>query len=503
MFKKLAPLLWAIALYLTTGSPATSHTNSIGYVGEGSGTVVFWYGSWHSNTTFNEGSLQLAGSSGTSYGPVVTPFNIFSATLPTGLIAGTNHFQSNGTALVPYGTTQTVSYVYQGVRFTNLQPGTYTFTYIPLGHALSYNPTGTPTLDWQPQDNVILSSDVTLTAAIISPPGTAPTLPPAPPVPVYTGPGLAYTVASLVSSAYDQYNAYQHRLSSLMLGLTSYQCDTFGEHGFCTSVAAKSSTTIDDGTDFAGIVTVAWRPINHVIVGAFIEQSTSNPSIGSVQFRSHEPTVGAYATLQENTNLVGAKLRLAYARSSDSLRITRAAIGTAEAGTGLTSMGTVGYGAELSYGIDLTNDWVLSPYVGAWNISSRRRGYTETNVSYPITHGDATLDTTTITYGARLSGNPFENITTTFGIGAESDVSSKQSAATGTSNILGAENFSVTLPSVNGSTRAVASVSVAYDLGSNQSLGATAVVRHTPQVEGYMQQDNTNVIALVKYSIGF
>lgn len=497
MFKKIAPLLWAIALFLSSGSPVTSHTNSIGYVGEGSGTVVFWYGSWHSNTTFNEGSLQLVGSNGTAYNAVVTPFNLFSSTLPTGLTAGTNHFQSNGTALVPYGTVQTVSYVYQGVRFTNLQPGTYTFTYIPLGHALSYDPTGTPTLDWQPADNVILSSDVTLTSAIISPPGTAPTLP------SYSGPGLAYTVASLVSSAYDQYNAYQHRLASLMLGLTSYQCDTFGEHGVCTSVAAKSSTTVGDGSDFAGIVTVAWRPINHVIVGAFIEQSTTNPTIGSVQFRSHEPTVGAYATLQENTNQTGAKLRLAYARSSDSLRITRAAIGTAEAGTGLTSMSTSGYGAELSYGIELIEGWVATPYVGAWNISTERRGYTETNVSYPITHGDATLDTTTITYGARLSGSPIENITTTFGIGFESDVSSKQSTATGTSNILGAENFSVTLPSINGSTRAVVSASVAYDLGSNQSLGATAVLRHTPQVEGYMQQDNTNVIALVKYSVGF
>ncbi|NBX51156.1 autotransporter domain-containing protein, partial [bacterium] len=370
-------------------------------------------------------------------------------------------------------------------------PGTYTFTYIPLGNPLSYDPNGTPTMDWHPQDNVILSSDVTLTAAIISPPGS------------YSGPGLADTIASITSSAYDLYNAYQHRLATTMLGLTSYDCETFGSHGFCASIAAKSSTSVGDGSDFAGVATFAWRPLDYVKVGAFIEQQTTAPSFGSVTFRSHEPTVGAYITLQERIDAEGLKLRLAYAQSRDELRISRSALGTAEAGTGTSSMKTSGYGAELSYGIGLSHGWVVSPYVGAWQLKTERAGYTETDVSYPITFGAATLEHVTITYGARLIGEPLPNLRTTFGMGMESDISTKQSAATGTSSILGLENFSASLPSVSGSTRAVASATVAYNIGNNQAIGGSIVARHTPKVEGYMQQDATNITALVKYSIGF
>ena len=507
MIKKTAPLLCAVMTYFATMQPASPHTNSIGYVGEGAGSVVFWYGSWHSNTTFNEGSLQLVGANGTTYPAVVTPFNLFSSTVPTGLTAGTNWFQSDGTQLVPYGQGQSVSYVYQGVRFTNLQPGTYTFTYIPLGHQLSYAPTSQPTLDWHPQDQVILSSDVTLTAAIISPPGTPPTLPPAPPAPVYSGPGLAHSVASVVSSAYDQYHAYQHRLASSMLALTSYDCDTFGSHGFCTSVASKSSNSTNDAaginTDFAGIVTFAWRPLDHIVLGGFIEQQTTTPNFGSVSFRSHEPTIGAYVVLQERIDREGLKLRLAYAQSRDELRVSRPAIGSAEAGTGLTSMSTSGYGAELSYGIDVTNGWVASPYVGAWQLRTTRAGYTETDVSYPITYGRSSLEHVTLTYGARLSGEPITDLRTTFGLGLESDVATRQSAVTGSSSIQGMENFTAELPSISGSTRAVASASVSYGIADNQSIGGSLVVRHTPKVDGYMQQDATNITALIKYSIGF
>lgn len=494
MLKRSVPLLCAVMTYFATMQPASPHTNSIGYVGEGSGSVVFWYGSWHSNTTFNEGSLQLVGSNGTTYPAVVTPFNLFSSTVPTGLTAGTNWFQSDGTTLIPYGTGQTVSYVYQGVRFTNLQPGTYTFTYIPLGNPLSYDPNGTPTLDWQPQDSVILSSDVTLTAAIISPPGTTPS---------YTGPGLAHTVASIVSSAYDSYNAYQHRLSSTMLALTSYECDAFGSHGFCASIAAKSSTSVGDGSDFAGVATFAWRPLDHVVVGAFIEQQTAAPTFGSVSFRSHEPTVGGYITLQERIDREGLKLRLAYAQSHDELRVARSALGTAESGAGTTSMATSGYGAELSYGVGLPHGWVASPYVGAWQIKTERAGYSESNVSYPITYGAAALEHVTITYGARLSGEPITNLRTTFGIGLENDISTKQSDVTGSSSIPGLTTFSAEMPNISGTTRAVASASASYALEHNQSLGVAAILRHTPKVEGYMQQDATNVTMLVKYSIGF
>lgn len=161
----------ASALLLGVPSAALAHTNSIGYVGDGNGGVTFWYGSWHGGTSFNEAEIKLEGANGTSYTTTINQFNLLENSTPAGLIPGTNYFTSDGTQLVPYdpnGPTMQESYTWQGLNFTGLAAGDYTFTYIPLGDAESYQPNGTPTMDWVPMDNVIRSATVTLSSSILS-----------------------------------------------------------------------------------------------------------------------------------------------------------------------------------------------------------------------------------------------------------------------------------------------------------------------------------------------
>jgi len=151
----------AVASALLMGAPtaALAHTNSIGYVGGGGGSVTFWYGNWHPGTTFNEGTLTLQGINGTSFAPTTVNWTLLSATKPDGLIDGTNYFTSNGSQLVAYGSNSQVSSTWQGVTFTGLAAGDYQFT---------YNAAGSPTVNWMPMDNVILSSTVSLSAAALS-----------------------------------------------------------------------------------------------------------------------------------------------------------------------------------------------------------------------------------------------------------------------------------------------------------------------------------------------
>ena len=165
----------ASAILMGTLPTATlAHTNSIGYVGDGQGGVTFWYGSWHSGTTFNEGELKLEGANGTSYTTTITQFNLIESSTPNGLLPGTNYFQSDGTQLVPYADGAngegggSGSYTWQGLTVSGLSAGDYTFTYIPLGDAESHDPTGTPTMDWMPYDQVTLSSTVSISAALLS-----------------------------------------------------------------------------------------------------------------------------------------------------------------------------------------------------------------------------------------------------------------------------------------------------------------------------------------------
>jgi hypothetical protein len=160
----------AVALAL---SPATvlAHTNSIGYVGDGNGGVTFWYGSYHTGTTFNEADIKLEGINGTNYTTTITPFTILSNTTPAGLVPGTNYFTTNGTSLIPYSDATAAgmaSGVWQGVTFSGLSAGDYRFTYIPLGDAQSSCPTCTPTMEWAPWDQVIRTNTITLSSAILS-----------------------------------------------------------------------------------------------------------------------------------------------------------------------------------------------------------------------------------------------------------------------------------------------------------------------------------------------
>jgi hypothetical protein len=143
------------------GAPTAvlAHTNSIGYVGGGNGSVTFWYGNWHPGTTFNEGTLTLQGINGTSFSPTTVNWTLIQQTMPSGLIPGTNYFTSDGTQLVPYDPNIQVSYSWQGVTFTGLSAGDYQFT---------YNAAGAPTVNWMPMDSVILSSTVSLSSAALS-----------------------------------------------------------------------------------------------------------------------------------------------------------------------------------------------------------------------------------------------------------------------------------------------------------------------------------------------
>lgn len=156
------------ALIAAQSEPTAAHTVSIGYAFSGPGSVTFWYGSYHSDATFNEADLRLVGPS--SYNSTIN-FNLLSSIKPSGLIDGTNNFYSNtaGTALV--GVPEAVVSTdgsgghfdpatdsilnWQGVQFTGLRPGTYTFT---------YNPLAVPTVEWHPINAIIETNTFTLTA---------------------------------------------------------------------------------------------------------------------------------------------------------------------------------------------------------------------------------------------------------------------------------------------------------------------------------------------------
>lgn len=163
MKKKIIAGVIAASLMAST---ALAHTNSIGYVGDGNGGLNFWYGSWHDGTQFNEAEIKIVRPDGTTS---IDAFDLLSQDSPAGLISGVNFFTSDGTQLVPYDPNTphpmgmpNESYTWQGLNYTNLATGQYTFVYIPLGDAES-TLVGSPTAEWMPMDEVIRSLTIQLT----------------------------------------------------------------------------------------------------------------------------------------------------------------------------------------------------------------------------------------------------------------------------------------------------------------------------------------------------
>lgn len=118
---------------------ANAHTTSIGYVpGTNPGEVTFWTGSYHpitENGGVNEGALTLVGADVT-YGPITKAFDIAPvASLPAGLVYGTNNCVWTSNSFSSLDCTQTSDtsvfgpiQLWQGVTFSGLSAGTYDFT---------------------------------------------------------------------------------------------------------------------------------------------------------------------------------------------------------------------------------------------------------------------------------------------------------------------------------------------------------------------------------------
>ncbi|MFN3521036.1 MAG: autotransporter domain-containing protein [Phenylobacterium sp.] len=143
------------AVSLGVVAQAQAHTTSVGYENAGPGSVTIWYGTYHAGVSFTEGSLSLVGQDVT-YNQTVT-FTELATTKPTGLVDGDTNFYSDGTQLTGVDTSGGIM-AWQGVTFINLAAGTYVFTYLPIA---------LPTATWQPTDSIILSSQLTLTAAAL------------------------------------------------------------------------------------------------------------------------------------------------------------------------------------------------------------------------------------------------------------------------------------------------------------------------------------------------
>jgi hypothetical protein len=145
-------------------STASAHTVTIGYENAGPGSVTFWYGSYHTHGGGDgpdlEGSMTLQGVNGTVFPLTQVAFTLDTGTQPAGLINDVTNFLDANYASNYASNAAAFATVFswQGVTFSNLAPGDYQFTYIPIAN---------PSAHWAPWSEDVRTGTVTLSGVIV------------------------------------------------------------------------------------------------------------------------------------------------------------------------------------------------------------------------------------------------------------------------------------------------------------------------------------------------
>lgn len=312
-----------------------------------------------------------------------------------------------------------------------------------------------------------------------------------------TGPSAGDTLASMQGNASSMRGLFSLQASYVNPGL-SYDCNLFNDKGLCFSMTARNTSVSGSGIDSSsGVATAAYRVNPNIRIGGFIEQMTSGIRDGGIRLDNNSPDYGVFGVWQENENGEGLKLRAAYRYGNKDLDVTRQAVGTAESGFGKTELSTQGVQFTGSYGFQVHEKVLLSPYAGLRYIKIKRDGYTEelsAAVTTPLTYDNLTQETTSALLGANVAVQLTPQVTASGAMGIEHDTARKigNYSATGVDNL-----ESINFNDDSRRTRAVASLGLGYRIGQTQHIGAQVVYRE--ETFG----DKSTTTGMLTYTAGF
>ncbi|MFZ2266250.1 MAG: autotransporter outer membrane beta-barrel domain-containing protein [Azonexus sp.] len=290
-----------------------------------------------------------------------------------------------------------------------------------------------------------------------------------------SGPSAADTLASMQSNASDLRKVFSLQASYVNPGL-SYDCSIFDKNGVCVAFSGRYSTTTSSGPEAtSGVLAAAYRVSPNIRIGGFAEQFATDITSNGVRLSNTNPDFGVFGVWSQTETGDGLKIRAAYRYGNHDVKITRDAVGSAEAATGNADLTTQGGQLTVSNGYRLNDTVLASPYLGLRYTNLGRSGYTESaSAATPLTYSALNLESTTLLLGVNLAAQVSSTVTVTGSVGIESDMSQKISnySASGVAD-LGSIQFN----NDTRKTRAVASAGVAYKIDKAQQISAQLFYR--------------------------
>ena len=277
--------------------------------------------------------------------------------------------------------------------------------------------------------------------------------------------------------------------------MNTYDCDTFGRAGSCLSPGVRHTAINDPRSNTTGLVLVYGKQLtDHLRLGTFIHSNMTYNTPSNYSLSNNTPLTGLYAVWNEREDHIGLQLKVGTSYQAVDATILREQLGFSEAAVGSTVITAKDIIVELRNNIQVSEQFIYTPYIAQRFSNKHQNGYTETGAALPLTYNSVFENS-----WAAIGGIKF-NKSTALGssfygtIGIEQDISHDVSSLS-PSGISGISTVDLTKD--YNSTRGV--VALGFDLGVAQN----ALLRLNFQHQQLPYQDMTETNAYMSFNFSF
>ena len=232
----------------------------------------------------------------------------------------------------------------------------------------------------------------------------------------------------------------EQRQRAIRVGL-DHDCAEFYTNNICVSLQARQSG-FGDEVEGAGVLTVAKRIDTSLRFGGFIDARVASNEVDGIEMKTGLPMFGLFAAYSAGEDGAGFQARVSTAFESGIADITRDnLIGSAASVTEEADVQSYGAALRLGLGAELTNNTLVTPYLGLVYSNSSRASYSENYqagvVDDPFSYSAYGEERMTGTMGVDVEGSISADTYYRFGGGIDHDFSSSLDAFEVSSDLFG------------------------------------------------------------------
>jgi hypothetical protein len=277
--------------------------------------------------------------------------------------------------------------------------------------------------------------------------------------------------------------------------MNTYDCDTFGKNGMCISLGARNTKIKNPNSETKSLVFVFGKKLSeNYRFAVFHHSNHHHDTPTNFTLRDETPLLGVLGVWNENSDKSGLQIKLGTAHQVKHATIIRKQVGISEQAEGNTTLTAWNLISELKYNIVVTQSLELSPYFAGRYAEKIQDGYTEKEVTVPLTYNDIKDKAVSVVGGLKFKkdfGYKF-NIFGSGGIEYDiyHDISNlKPTGISGITSVDLSKNFNRTRPVVS--------------LGFNFNITEQRVLRFNAQYEELSYKGMSEKNLYLSYNIGF